>query len=372
MVLVPGSNVPGRLELTVLFCSLCAGIDGSCLTVARRVLDIFNLVREVCGVQISEAWPYRAIKEIQQRVSSDPPSRLQSMTGKAFLKPTNAASEPALDGASAGSARHQDSQTVRIRTSGTQHSDDSGDDTYLDDFLDRPGTGIIDEGSSGGETNAPLSGDEAMWIAWYLCWYTKHCEAPPPERSTRHEVDVTASASTPRGEVEVISSPTTMIAPNMDFEARFGHLRKENVPSQSILTRSKANWHRQALAFVGMEGHDRHSRTLSMSGQHVPGKAVSALASGGFSPNTIRSAQGFAAKFSKEVVRSARESEWVKKPMFIKGQGPVSPLPQATQPPNSLSRSTTPHRPTSRQLPAERWDSFSLGKDSPHRFVYSV
>lgn len=244
-----------------------------------------------------------------------------------------------------------------------EDSDTSEDDTYFDDFMDRPGTGIIDEKLAGKQPAAVLSGDEAMWIAWYLCWYAKQCDAAPPERMPRtHEFD-TVSTPLPQEEQHRTSRPATIMAPTMDFEARFGHLRQDKVPTRSILAKSKAKWHKRALAFVGMEENDKQTRKLSLSGQFVSGKAIAtagtlnAFASGGFSPNTVKSAQGFAANFSRDVSRAARESTSPVQSMTVKGQGPDSPLTAQS------GRSASPHRPKSRQLPPERWESLALGSD---------
>ena len=250
-----------------------------------------------------------------------------------------------------------------------EDSDTSDDDAYFDDLIDRPGTGIINEKSAGKAPAAILSSDEAMWIAWYLCWYAKKCDAAPPERKVMtHDFAMLSTPMLPE-EQQLIPRPATTIAPNMDFEARFGHLRCDNVPSRVILTRSKANWHSRALAFVGMQDTEKQARKLTMSGQHVSGKAIgvaaprSAFAAGGFSPNAVRSAQGFAANLSRDASRAGWESPLHNNlHMSVRGQGPVSPLPSAAQH-FSPSRSTSPQRPKSRQLPSERWESLPLDGD---------
>ena len=90
-----------RTQQLVFSCLLTfsntGGDDEACLTVARRVTDIFYLAREVCGVHISDVWPYRQIKDIKQRHFLDAASRPQSNANVIQLSSNTNAADAAIE-----------------------------------------------------------------------------------------------------------------------------------------------------------------------------------------------------------------------------------------------------------------------------------
>ena len=316
---------------------------------ARRVTDVLNLIREVCGVPVAEVWPHRHPTEIKLAL----PSRSRPAS-KAFA--FSLSSHPTSDATTAGIS------------DAVQPSDLEGSDggEYVDDFLERPGTGVLGdfENKNGVDGSAVVSGHEAMWIAWCLCWYTKNCEDPPPDKnSIRQRQRFTPSSEAPAG-FEPPTPPGAQrvgwdeagIEPTMDFEARFGHLRQRDVitsESPGPVIKERAKWHDSALAFVRAPGA-KNAKNIQLNGIREPLHG---------SPNreSVSDLPHSGARNLDEHAEASRDIECM--PFDIRGLGAIPPNRHIDgrfliHTPSSRALSTrSSSRPKSRQLPAKQWDS---------------
>jgi hypothetical protein len=159
-----------------------------------------------------------------------------------------------------------------------------------------------------------------MWIAWYLCSLVGKIQPPDPKRAGIFQGSSTPEIVEKILEVEfrkpqpkslpssisndaAISPPEVVIsAPITDFESRFGHLRKTMETVNVPMTQP---WDRNALAFI--------------------------------------------------------DTKRLKSSKYIKGNSPINPAgPTLVSASPARGSVAIPHRPQSRQLPAERWDSLAL------------
>jgi len=371
-------------------------VDETSLTAARRATDVFNLIHEVCGVHVAEAWPYRHPKDIKLGNGRHSPRASRPQSSALTIKlssshPIAATTLQTVGTAMMGECCAMDVERAQIHTAASdagahrpatgvrrhpEDSDTSDDDiSVYNDFLDRPGTGVLGSFESKKNSGAlVLTGDEAMWIAWYLCWYTKRCDLPPPDKkmSEQSRLDTPLKAEALEEKEPQLSRPATTVTPNMDFEARFGHLRRPQVvPSRGVLTKGRANWHHRALAFVGLRG-ENSVQSLNLAGHSMSGRRTS---KNGFpnpvglrdshSPTLPNYSHGYASHglcFTLHE-RGASQSQEIHCEKYRSVSPPVSRHINSASS-NSRASYASPHRPQSRQLPSERWDSFSLASDN--------
>jgi hypothetical protein len=303
------------------------GTDDFAITEAQRIIDVFHLLQEVCGLHVEQVWPYRKRKEIRRgamKLLASPDAKMASKAESSTLEDQYYSSD---------------------------------DDINIRDFLARPGSGVLDAFDTRNTEKMVLSGDEAMWLAWYLCWAHKGCQMPPPNtRSQRQHVNIASPVLEENPDPKLRAEEQTV-----DFESRFGHLRVDvNLPPNEILDTDKAHWHHSALSFVGIatdkplkrsaasspvpaaEGDDHNS-----SGHmHSPSSLRTASV---HSPSSLRTASSFAGELIKDSDRAAKEKEWVQMPS--NSPSPIRSI-----------------RPKSRQLPPAKWEGAALGIASSDTF----
>ena len=317
---------------------LSTGIAEKPFTSVRRLSDIFNLIHECNGVQVPEIWPFRPYEDIKLGKFTD---MLSCTPASASMKHANIAltDSRAKDKEDVSYSGKNDEAQLEVLPSPrtTLHdayrrhpedSDASDDDRAISaQSPDHPE--MIFHNMSEMPGKVVLSSDEAMWIAWYLCSLVGKIQSPDPKRdgifrgsSTPEIVEKILEVdrkpqpkSLPRAfsnNAEISPPEVVISAPITDFESRFGHLRKTMETVNVPMTQP---WDKNALAFVD-------TKRLKSS-KYIKGNY-----------------SDFSRKLSSSPINSA---------------GPT--LVSASPARGSVAM---PHRPQSRQLPAERWDSLAL------------
>ena len=315
-------------------------MDDTALTSARRVTDVLNLIREVCGVSVADVWPHRQPTDIKLSCASRGRPASRALTISLSSHPTSHATTAATN--------------VQRQPLDSENSDG---DEYGDDFLERPGTGVLGgfESNNGVNGVAVFSGHEAMWLAWYLCWYTKKCDEPPPDKnSVRQRQRISSAEEFPSFEPPP-PPKEQLIEPNMDFEARFGHLRQlEVIPpkSRGSITKGSAKWHDNALDFVRLS-HEKTAKNMHLEG-------IRTSKHGSPTRDRLVDSTLHGAKDMGGHAKAWKENELMR--LDFRGQGVTPPSRlmdgRMIPTPSSNVRSTrSSSRPKSRQLSPKRWDS---------------
>ena len=250
---------------------------------ARRVSDVFNLIHEECGVNVEKTWPHRSLKEIKRADGLIPSS----------------ASRPCTE----------------ARSSNCSTSDDG-----IDDFLRRPGTGVLDNWNRNDKDI--LTGDEAMWIAWCLCWVNKHCDAPP-EKDSGHCRRVDFPLQVAPNSVDLVERPSLKKEDSrgLDRAASFAWVEPDNLV--------------RAVVKAGIE-LTNYPNTCG----DLP------------SPQSLRVVSGFASNLAHDAATAVPESVNCQRLTFHDQREQDSQAP-------SRSRSS------SRQLPSETWIPVFSGHSNP-------